>query len=470
VSQPLKLPILSGIYADSVADFVESYPVNREPVVLNTGLSEGYLRVAPGIAGIGTGPGVDRGGINWDGVCYRVMGTRLVSVSSGGVVTDLGDVGSGGQCSLDYSFDNLIIASGTKLYYWNPSDGLRQVTDPDLGIVLDAIWIDGYTMTTDGTSLVVTELNDPMAVDPLKYGSSEEDPDPVEGLFRIRGEVYALNRNTIEVFNDIGGSGFPFQRNSGAQIPYGCVGTHAKALYIQTFAFVGSARNENLAVYLAGAGDAQKLSTRRIDKMLAALTDAEAAAITMESRVDDDEQRLLVHLPTATLVFFNTASRKAEQKVWAIYASGVEADEAYRGRNGVLAYGKWIVGDNAGNIGVIDPDVPTHFGAVTGWRFDTALLFNENGRGIVNSLTLTGLPGRALPGADPRIFLSFTIDGVTYGQEYAIASGVLGQRNKIMQWRKPRRFDSWIGQRFRAADNGMAAFARLDAMIEPLAA
>jgi hypothetical protein len=466
----LPIPLLSGIYADSVADFVESYPINREPVVMSTGLSEGYLRVAPGITGIGTGPGADRGAINWNGACYRVMGTKLISVAEDGAYVELGDVGSGDQCSLDYSFVNLIIASGTRLYYWNPTDGLRQVTDPDLGIVIDAIWIDGYTMTTDGESLVVTELNDPMAVDPLKYGSSEEDPDPVLGLFRIRGEVYALNRNTIEVFNNVGGSGFPFARNSGAQIPYGCVGTHAKALFVQTFAFVGSARNEALGVYLAGAGDASKLSTRQIDKLLAALTDEEQAAITMESRVDDDEQRLLVHLPDKTLVFFATASRRSEQKIWAIYSSGVAANQAYRGRNGALTYGRWIVGDADGNIGMIDGTVPTHYGEVTGWRFDIALLFNEAGRGIVNSLTLTGLPGRALPGADPRLFLSYTIDGVTWGQEYAIASGTLGQRNKILQWRKPRRFDSWIGARFRGADNGMAPFARLDAVVEALAA
>lgn len=466
----MQVPLLSGIYADSVADFIESYPVNREPVVLSTGLSEGYLRVAPGITGIGTGPGADRGAINWSGTCYRVMGTQLVSVSASGVVTILGDVGSGGQCSLDYSFDNLIIGSGTRLYYWNQTAGLRQVIDPDLGVVIDAIWIDGYTMTTDGTSLVVTELNDPMSVDPLKYGSSEEDPDPVLGLFRIRGEVYALNRDTIEVFNNIGGSGFPFQRNSGAQIPYGCVGTHAKALFVQTFAFVGSARNEALGVYLAGAGDASKLSTRQIDKLLAALTEEESAAIIMESRVDDDEQRLLIHLPTQTLVFYSQASRRAQQKIWAIFASGVEADEAYRGRNAVLAYGKWVVGDSLGNIGVIDGTTPSHFGDVTGWWFDTALLFNEAGRGIINSVTLTGLPGRAPPGSDPRIFLSYTTDGVVYGQKYAISTGIAGQRNKILQWRKPRRFDSWIGMRFSGADNGMAPYARLDVVSEALAA
>lgn len=464
----LKVPIIAGIYADSVADFVESYPINREPVVLNTGLSEGYLRASPGITELGQGPGPDRGAINWQGVCYRVMGTKLVSMGSGGAYTVLGDVGSGGQCSLDYSFDNLIVGAGGNLFYWNAADGFRQVTDPDLGTVVDVIWIDGYTMTTDGEFLVVTDLNDPMAVDPIKYGSSEEDPDPVTGLFRIRGEVYALNRNTIEVFSNIGGNGFPFQRESGAQIPFGCVGPHAKALYLQSFAFVGSARNEALGVYVAGPGDATKISTRRIDALIAALGEQQAAEIVMESRSDEDEQRLLIHLPTQTLVFYASASKAAGRNIWGILASGVMADDPYRGRNCVLTNGLWLVGDALGKIGYINNNVQTHFGEIAGWRFDTALLFNDNGRGLVSSAELSGLPGRAPIGVDPRVFFSYTLDGVTWSQEYVISTGGAGQRAKRMQWRRPFRFDRWAGMRFRGADGGMAGFARLDIDVEAL--
>jgi hypothetical protein len=57
---------------------------------------------------------------------------------------------------------------------------------------------------------VVTELSNPLAVNPLKYGSSEVDPDPVVALIKLRNEVYALNRNTIEVFDNVGGELFPF--------------------------------------------------------------------------------------------------------------------------------------------------------------------------------------------------------------------------------------------------------------------
>ena len=197
----MQIPILNGVFTDNDPEIRASYPVNLTPVAVESGLSSGYLRPSDGIIKNGTGLGIARGGINWNDACYRVMGSKLVLVAEDGTVTTLGDVGgSTANVTMDYSFDRLAIASDNKLWYWDDAT-LTQVTDVDLGTVLDVVWVDGYFMTTDGENLVVTELNDPTAVNPLKYGSSEIDPDPVEALLKLRNEVYALNRYTIEIFN-----------------------------------------------------------------------------------------------------------------------------------------------------------------------------------------------------------------------------------------------------------------------------
>ena len=118
----MQVPILSGIYSDSGApDFCVSYPRNLIPVPLGQGISSGYLRPAEGVETVGSGPGACRGGINWDGVLYRVLGTKLCSIASDGSATVLGDVGVGGSVTMDYGFDRLGIASGGNLFYW---DGL----------------------------------------------------------------------------------------------------------------------------------------------------------------------------------------------------------------------------------------------------------------------------------------------------------------------------------------------------------
>ena len=262
-----QIPILNGIYCAPNADFRTRYPRNLEPVPKKTGISDGFLRPADGIVSAGTGPGVDRGAYKWNNIHYRVMGTKLVQIDGSGAVTVLGDVGNGGQVTMDNGFDQLAIWSGGHLYYWNGS-ALSLVTDPDLGQVIDGCWIGGYFMSTDGAYLIVTELNDPTSVNPLKYGSSESDPDPIIAVRELRDEAVVFNRYTIEVFQNVGGDNFPFQRIDGAQVPFGAVGTHAVAAFAQSFAFVGNGKNdgrdEPVSVYVMGGGTAEKIATAEI--------------------------------------------------------------------------------------------------------------------------------------------------------------------------------------------------------------
>ena len=463
------VPILRGIYANGISEFVTSLPVNREPVVLDTGLSRGFLRPAPGIALLGAGPGADRGAINWNGTLYRVMGSKLCTVDANGVVTICGDVGNDqGPVTLDYGFDRLGIASAGRLFYWNGTS-LSVVTDRNLGNVVDVLWIAGYYMFTDGTSIGVTDLTNPMTINPLKYGSAESDPDPIVALHKIRDEALAIGRYTIQAFQNVGGALFPFANIPSAMIQCGAVGTQAVTPYLETIAFVGSPRDQALGVFLAESGSFSKLSTREVDQALAALTEQQAAMIRVETRVDNDEQRLLVHLPDATYVFYQAASKAESGKIWTKLASGIMGDTAYMARGLVRCYGKWHLCDDQGRLGVLDPSVSTQYGDVAGYRFDTALLTNPDGRAIVKSVELCGLAGAAPFGVKPVVFHSWTIDARTWSQERAASTGVAGARATNVQWRGGKRVNSWMGLRFRGADAGMATFTGLNVVLERLA-
>lgn len=465
----MQVPILQGIYSDAAANLRTSLPVNLEPQIIESGLSKGYLGTAPGVTQIGAGPGTDYGAIVFQGVTYRVMGTSLVAVADNGGVTVIGDVGRTGAVKVDYSFSLLAINAGDRLYYMSEAGVLTQVTDPDLGPVLDVVWIDGYFMTTDGTSLVVTELNDPFSIDPLKYGSSEEDPDPITGLCKVRAEVYALNRYTIENFQDVGGSGFPFARNAAGFIPKGCVGRRAHCDFIQTHAFVGGGRNEQIGVYLIDAGVALKISNDEVDRILAPLSDAQQASIECEALVKDNENRLWVHLPDRTLVYSYEASKASGAQIWHTLASGPGANQTYVARHLCLNRGKWQVGSSLGQIGLLDETTAAQFGQDAGWRFDTAFLYNGSKGGILKSLELVGLPGRTAFGGSPTAFLSVTRDGVTYSERYAISTGGFGERDRRVQWRPKLRFANYVGLRFRGPNSAPVAWARLEADVEPLA-
>lgn len=464
----MQIPILNGIYTDEVADFRTSYPRNLVPVPKEQGISKGYLRPAPGVASIGTGPGVDRGAINWNDECYRVMGESLVKVSAAGDVSVLGHVGGTGQVTLDYSFDNLIIVSSGVLYYWNGTT-LTRVTDPDLGTVVDALWVDGYTMTTDGKFLVVTELNDPTAVNPLKYGSSEADPDPVKGLVKLRNEVYTINRYTIEVFDNVGGNNFPFSRIEGAQIQRGAVGTYAAALFMQAVAFVGSGRNEAPAVWLGLNSQMSKISTREIDQLLKEYSETDLASIVMEVKVDGNHQHLLIHLPDRCVVYDASATLALGEPVWFTLTSSIVGYSQYLARNLVWCYGEWMVGNPSGNdLGLLNESVFTHYGETIGWEFGTQILYNDGNGVIIHELELVCLSGRVAIGADPVVWTSYSLDGETWSQEHACKSGRNGQRNTRIAWLQQGNMRHWRMQKFRGTSDSLLSMARLEAKVEPL--
>jgi hypothetical protein len=467
----VQIPIVNGIYTDNGPDFRTSYPVNMIPVPKSNGISEGFLRPADGLVANGTGPGIDRGGINWNGICYRVMGSKLVTVSSTGVITILGDVESNGKLvTLDYSFDLLAIASNDKLWYYSPSTGLVQVTDPDLGIVLDVVWVDGYFMTTDGEFLVVTELSDPTQVNPLKYGSSEIDPDPVVALLKLRNEIYALNRNTIEVYDNVGGELFPFQRIEGAQIEKGVVGTHACCVYLENIAFLGSGFNEAPGVYLGGNAKANKISTQEIDQILLQFTELELSTVKLEARNDKAHEHLYIHLPDRTLVFDASATQDLGQPVWFTLTSSLVGLSKYRAQNLVYCYDRWLVGDpTSTSVGYMVNNISTHYGQKVRWEFGTTIVYNEGRGAIIQNLELVGLTGAAAYGIDPTINTSYSTDGETWSQQKFINAGKTGQRAKRLVWFQQGWMRNWRIQRFQGTSDAHMSFARLEAAIEPLA-
>jgi hypothetical protein len=467
----MQIPILNGIYTDNTPELRTSYPVNLVPVPKQSGISNGFLRPGDGIVSNGTGPGIDRGGINWQGSLYRVMGTKLVEINSTGTVTILGDVGGPTDqlVTFDYSFDQLAIASGGRLYYWNGTT-LTQVTDPDLGTVLDVVWVDGYFMTTDGEFLIVTELTDPTQINPLKYGSSEVDPDPVVALLKLRNEVYALNRNTIEVFDNVGGNLFPFARIDGAQLQKGVVGTQACCVFIERIAFLGSGRNEAPGIYIGAAATNQKVSTQEIDNILLGYTETQLSLVKLEARNDKNHQHLYVHLPDRTLVYDASASEALQTPVWFTLVTTLDGYAQYRARNMVWVYDKWMVGDpQSANIGYLVQDIGSHWGQQVRWEFGTMIVYNESNGALFNELELVSLTGSVALGKNPQISTSYSVDGKAYSQERFISVGTIGNTKKRLAWFQQGHMRNWRIQRFRGDSDAHVSYVRLEAQIEALA-
>jgi hypothetical protein len=335
--------------------------------------------------------------------------------------------------------------------------------------VIDLLWIDGYFMTTDGTNLVVTELSDPFSVNPLKYGSSEADPDSIVSLLKLRNEVYALNRNTIEVFQNVGGDLFPFQRIEGAQMQRGCLGTNACAVFMESIAWVGGGRNESPAVWIGANGSTAKISTREVEQILLEYPESQLSQVVMEVRVSQGHQLLYIHLPDQTLVYDGAGSQVVGEPVWFILTSSVMGIGQYRAKNLVWCYDKWLCGDpTSSSHGYLTSEVSSHYGALNGWEFGTMIVYNESRGAVFHELELVCLTGRTQLGADPTIWTSYTLDGETWSQEHARSAGKIGERQKRLTWFQQGYMRQWRSQKFRGTSDAHISVARLEATIEPM--
>lgn len=470
----MQIPILAGITSDGNADYRTYYPRNMVPVPKAQGISEGYLRPAAGIVSTGNGVGAGRGGINWNDALYRVSSSKLIRVNADGTTTTIGDVLSDSALvSMDRSFDRLMIASAGALFYYD-GNALTQVTSPNLGTVVDVQWIAGYTMTTDGTNVLTSDLNDPTSFSTLHYGSSEADPDKIVGVRKLRNEAYAVNRYTIEAFENVGGDNFPFQVIQGATVPKGAIGTHLIAYFQSSIAFVGGGRTkegpEPPAIWLMVPGDSQKLSTREIETQLQEFTEAQLAGCLLEARSDRENAFLMLHLPDRCLVYDANASAVVGEPVWHILTTSLVGYGQYRARSHVWCYNQWNVDDPTSSaLGRLDSSLSSHYGAVNGWDFGTMIVFNGGNSALFNEIELLGLTGRAPAGKDPTIWTSYSVDGgVTWSQERPRSAGKIGDRAKRVVWRRQGKMQFQRMQRFRGTSDCHTSFARLECDIEAL--
>lgn len=460
----MQIPVMNGIYTDNNSDFRTSYPVNLIPVPKVQGISNGYLRPAEGIIEFSELPAIDRGGIVWNGVCYRVCGQKLVSISKDGKVTDIGDLKGYGQCNFDYSFDYLAINTGPHLYLFDGKE-LKKITDEDLGKVKDVIWVDGYFMFTDGEFIAITELNNSFEINPLKYGSSEVDPDPIHALIKLRNEVYVLNRHTIEAFDNVGGEFFPFQRIDGAMSTKGTIGTNTCCEFLDAIAFLGSGRNEPAAIYITSNGNTQRISTREVEQRIHEFDEVVLSKCLMETRSKDGHQWLYLHLPNQTLVYDAAASQATEEQTWFVLSSNGQ----YTARNHVWAYDKWLVAHpTLPKLGYLTNQQGEHWGEVVEWQFGTSIVYNESMGAIFHELELVCLTGRNITGTSPTISTQYSSDGVIWSNPRVIKSGSSGQRDKRLIWLQQGMMQNWRIQRFTGTSESRLSIARLEAKLEPL--
>tara|TARA_R110000751_G_scaffold240235_1_gene340856 strand:+ start:991 stop:2400 length:1410 start_codon:yes stop_codon:yes gene_type:complete len=462
------IPFIKGDKVDNNTDFRDALPVNYYAVLRDIYGEQGYMINYYGLTDFATGQGVSRGSI-WveraglEGQ-YRVSGTSLIKIENDQSATVLGTISGTEQASMTYSLNNLAIVADKKLYYYNPTDGFRQITDSAVGSPIDIVWADFRFVLTDGEYLFQSSLLDESEYEPLDFSGSDFQPDKILGVgLNDDNELISFGALTTEYFQNIGRDNFSYTRIQLKAVKSGIAGTHCKAEFKNKWFSLTRRASTQFQFSIIQSGSSESITSREIEKVLTNYTYEELSKTKIEVFTKDAVTWMIAHLPSETLAYNYTLSKVVGiDLAWSILKTDVYADKTYRGKDMTYdpRFSKWLIGDKlGGKIGFLDDSVCTHYNEIVEGLLFTPIIPMETLS--INEIKFKTIPGIS-PDNDATVFVSRTDDMRVHSKEHIEQYGVRFDYNKNFISRNHGYVRDETAFKIRTASRSRMAFCRFD--------
>jgi stabilization protein len=217
---------------------------------------------------------------NGDVALYHIAGNEIYKVSPSFSGTKIGSLVGNGKVYMainQAANPQIGIVTADNQYYIiaTATDTATIATDGDLPPVNSIDFLNGYFVfsTADG-EIWHTQPNDADNVNALSFATAESDPDGLVCVKAHKGFLFAMGKESLEIWRDVGTTPFAFQPED-ADIDIGCAAGHSVVEVGDGLAWVDHFRN----VRLLRGGAPGVISTHTINRDLEDLTDAELADI-----------------------------------------------------------------------------------------------------------------------------------------------------------------------------------------------
>lgn len=373
-----------------------------------------------------------------NGVLYAVTSTKLYSIDSYWVATELGSVTISGNCSMSDNGTQVVFVDGAKGYVW---DG---TTLTDLSTVGN--WYPSDTVTFQdqysifnrkGTGqFFISGLGDATSYDALDFATAEGAPDNLVADISDHRQLYLFGERSIEVWQNTGASAFPFQRVSGAFIERGCAASLSVSKLEGTIFWLA----DDLTVRMLSGYTPQKISTHAIEY-----------AIEQYSTVSD----AFAYTYTERGHGFYVLTFPTESKTW-VYdvTNGMWHERSYfllgtnyrhRSNCHTVAYDTEVVGDyQNGKIYALDNEYYSDDGDPIQRIAISSEINSDRNPMFMSELEIefeSGVGLTAGQGSDPQAMLRWSDDGGrTWSNEHWVDIGLKGKYKNRARWRRLGRF------------------------------
>ena len=423
-------------------------------------LSEAILKGTPGITQVatsGTERQTNRGSHVKDGLPYFINGEVLYRLDKtvSGLGTDLftlvplGDIPGVGMCSFADNGKQLIILDTLGAgYIVDETAGtvFQSITDVDFtttnGTPQYVVYIDSFfVVTTNAKKIIKSAANDGLVWSALDFATAAADPDAIVAPIVVKNKLMITGTETIEGFDNLGLSGFPFQRN-GLFVQKGCFAPLSLVNINDNLMFIGGGVDESPAIWTLNGSTPQKVSTTAIDEKLQTFTQAEIAQSFAVSYAQAGAYFVEFSLPSITFVYDIITQLWHERESQIIVGEGRTQNIRHRVNALSTAYGRIFVGDSQdGRIGVLSLDTYTEYDRPILRSFALQPFADMGNSMSINSIELTtesGVGNEAQP--EPEIRMSTSVDGKKFNNPIPALLGKIGEYDVRQIWRRLGRF------------------------------
>lgn len=390
--------------------------VNWMPVLIESGTGKGgqsaYLKQVPGkVAKVTLGSSL-RGAFVAREVLYVVAGPKFYRIASDWTATELGTLSSSsGPVDFADNTTQLCIVDGAYGYVYDLDAGTFAAIGANWPGSSRVATVDGFGVYCEpGTEqFFVTDNQDFSLIDALSYASAEGTTGNIVAHIVKHRELLILKERTGEIWYSSGGGGadFPFARNDGAALEFGCAATHSLQKMAGTAFWLSKDENGSATVSAMSAYSPQRVSSHALEEALSSVADLSSAYAFTYQQEGLSFYVLQVPGLSSTWVYELASGVWHERGEWVngAYAPDLATCHAY-------AYGVHIVGGSDGVLYQLDPTVSTSAGneLVRDWISPHNAQPNA-ARMRFGSLQVDCEVGEGLAGADAKLMLRYSNDG-----------------------------------------------------------
>lgn len=374
---------------------------------------------------VGTGP--IYGLLAADDLVYVVSGTKLYSVNENKVVTELGSIGTVNSIDMELNAGSVVVVNTPNAYAWNGT-AFAQITDVDFAALgaTDVEFLDNYLLFVEPDSGVFfgADLGSATSFDALNFATAESAPDNLVGMKVDHGQIILAGKTTVEIWENTGAPGFPFERSINGRIELGCLNGRTLA------------KQDNSVFWLANDYTVRRLdgitpvriSQHGVESAFRTMTISTATAYAYSQ---EGHLFYVLSFFEGTFVYDATTQEWHERQSYGY--------DYWRAQTHAQVFGLELVGDITSNkIGSLTRDVYTEWGGTQRMEWTYQPIYADGRRAFHKRLEIMADMGVGLTtgqGSDPQMMLDYSDDGgVTFTSMPNRGLGALGHYTDRITW------------------------------------